>query len=385
MQKKISAALLAALLLTLLAACSAIPISPPDDQNNNQIDSAALLPHKLYYLSSEGSGVFQVWYIEADGNSPKPVTNETTDIVEFDVSPTDGNVAYITNNQLYLVNSDGTERTLLVDGGQVDDQNHEYHYTQKISGVRWAPTGGLLAYGYNGIHLYFIDEQSDFHLIENEVEEREGGNLFPAALYSPVSWSPDANYLLLDIGFFEGGSLGTYNIQSAELVRLGGEGIVCCHPSWSPDSQSVLVASPVLGLVASGLWRHDAQSGAEVELIHHTSEDDTLNFAAWPLQLPDGDMRYFFNNMAAFPESEAPLLMVSAEADGVTSREPIRAEYWENYEVLWAEDGSLVVAVQPATGVQPSWPRTGPIVVIPASTEPVIPLTAHGYSLRWGP
>jgi hypothetical protein len=122
-----------------------------------------------------------------------------------------------------------------------------------------------------------------------------------------------------------------------------------------------------------------------VELIHHTSEDDTLNFAAWPLQLPDGDLHYFFNNMAAFPEAEAPLLMVNAGTDGVTGREPIRSEYWENYEVLWAEDGSLVVAVQPATGVQSSWPRTGPIVVIPASTEPVIPLTAHGYSLRWGP
>jgi WD40 repeat protein len=383
MQKKISTALLAALLLMLLAACSSIPITPADD--SAQPNPPALLPHKLYYLSDEGSGVFQVWLIEPDGSTTKPVTNETNDVVEFDVSPTDGSVAYITNNQLYLVNPEGTERTLLVDGGQVDDQNHEYHYTQKISGVRWSPTGGLFAYGQNGIHLYFIDEQRDFHLIENEIVEREGGNIFPVALYSPVSWSPDANYLLLDIGFYEGGSLGTYNIETTELIRLGGEGIVCCHPTWTPDSQSVLVASPIIGLIASGLWRYDAQSGAEVELIHHTSEEDTLNFAGWPLQLPDGELRYFFNNMAAFPESGVQMLMVNAGADGVTGREPIRAEYWENFEVLWAEDGNLAVAVQPATGVQPSWPRTGPIVVIPASTEPVIPLNAHGYSLRWGP
>jgi hypothetical protein len=267
----------------------------------------------------------------------------------------------------------------------MNDQNSTYHYTQKLSGVRWSPTGGLLAYGQNGIHLYFVDEQNDFYMIENEIEEREGGHLFPMALYSPVSWSPDANYLLLDIGFYEGGSLGTYHIQRGELVRLGGEGIVCCHPSWTPDSQSVLVASPVIGLIASGLWSYNAQTGAMVELIHHTSEDDTLNFAGWPLQLPNGELRYFFNNMAAFPEREAPLLMVSAEGDGISGREPIRAEYWENYEALWAEDGSLALAVQPATGVQPTWPRTGPIVVIPASNEPVRPLSTHGYSLRWGP
>jgi hypothetical protein len=160
---------------------------------------------------------------------------------------------------------------------------------------------------------------------------------------------------------------------------------MCCHPAWTPDSQSVLVASPILGDIASGLWRYDAQTGVETELIHHTSEDGTLNFAGWPLQLRDGGIRYFFNNMAAFPEAEAPLLMVAAGADGVSSRELIRSEYWENYEVLWAEDGSLAVSVQPATGVGASWPRTGPIVVIPASNEPVAPLSANGYSLRWGP
>jgi hypothetical protein len=201
----------------------------------------------------------------------------------------------------------------------------------------------------------------------------------------PVSWSPDNNHLLVEIDFFEGGTLGIYSMQTNDLVRLGGEKIVCCQTAWAPDSSSVLVASALFSVSPSGLWRYDAVTGAETELIHHTSEDDTLNFVNWPLQLENGELRYFYNNMAAFPEGEAPLLMVSSDADGFSNRALIRSEYWENYETLWAADGSLAMAVQPATGVQAIWPRTGPIVIIPASGDPVIPLPANGYSLQWGP
>ena len=187
------------------------------------------------------------------------------------------------------------------------------------------------------------------------------------------------------MGFVEGGSLAVYDFKNETLVRLGGEGIVCCQPAWTPDSQSVMVASPVMGMEPSGLWRYDSENGTELELIHHTSADGTLNFAAWPLELPSGELRYFFNNMASFPEGEPSLLMVSTAPDGISGRAPIRNEYWENYEVLWAEDGSLAVVVQPATGVQPGWPRTGPILLIPATAEPVIPLAISGFNLRWGP
>jgi Tol biopolymer transport system component len=372
--------------LLLFGACSPTTDGPdPDPILETGVQTGSLLPHSLYFLSDQADGVFQVWFIDAGGAAAHQVTSEPGGVIQFDVSPTDGQVAYITGNQLYLINSDGSGRTLLVDGGEVEDQNRTYQYTQQLNGVRWAPTGEMLAYGQNGIHLYFIAEQSDVHLIENEIEELEGGQLHPVAIISPVSWSPDAVFLLVEIGFLEGGVLGTYHLQNDHLVRFGGFGGMCCHPSWTPDGRSVLVASPIFGNIPSGLWRYDAQTGAEEELLHHTSEDGTLNFAGWPLQLPDGGLRYFFNNMAAFPQTEALLLMVSTGADGHSNREIIRSEYWENYEVLWAEDGSLAISVQPPTGVGASWPRTGPIVIIPASDEPVVPLTANGYSLRWGP
>jgi len=164
-----------------------------------------------------------------------------------------------------------------------------------------------------------------------------------------------------------------------------GEGIVCCQPTWSPDSRSIVIASPFLGMVDSGLWRLDTSTGIETELIPATSPDDTLNFAGWPVVLENGDLRYFYTNTPSFPSGEVPLLLVNSASDGVSSRTILRPEHWLNYEVLWAVDGSLAVAVQPITGEAAGWPRTGPIVIIPPTQDPVIPLGINGYQLQWGP
>jgi hypothetical protein len=216
LKKKFAASLLFGFGLLFLSACSPAPdatVSPELELETSE-SSEGLLPHSLYYLSEQNDGVFQVWYIDTDGLAAHQVTNEPSGVTEFDVSPTDGQVAYITENQLFLINSDGSGRTLLVDAGQVEDQDRVFKFTQQLSGVSWASSGELLAYGLNGVHLYFIAEQSDVHLIENVIEELGEGQLHPVALYSPVSWSPDANFLLVDIGFFEGSALGTYDIQN---------------------------------------------------------------------------------------------------------------------------------------------------------------------------
>jgi hypothetical protein len=160
---------------------------------------------------------------------------------------------------------------------------------------------------------------------------------------------------------------------------------LCCHPTWSPDSRSIVIASPYIGMIESGLWRVDTSTGAKSELIPTTSADDTLNFAGWPLVLPSGKLRYFYNNTPEFPDGDVPLLMVQSASDGVTDRTILRPEEWRNFEVLWATDGSLAVVVQPDPATDASWPRIGPILVIPANEDPVIPLGMDGYALQWGP
>ena len=197
--------LLIVFVLLILSACSfgPEPLATDEPLIETQGPRGDRLPHSIFFLSEDPEGEFQVWYIDVEGSNPFQVTNETGGVTDFDVSTSDGRVAYITNNQLYLVQSDGSGRILLVDGGQVEDQDRVFQFTQQLSGVSWTSSGGLLAYGLNGIHLYSIDQQSDIHLIENIIEQLDGGQLHPVALYSPVYWSPDDNYLLVDIGLFE--------------------------------------------------------------------------------------------------------------------------------------------------------------------------------------
>jgi dipeptidyl aminopeptidase/acylaminoacyl peptidase len=360
------------------------PATSQPDAEAPEGETSALLPHTLYYLNAADNEHYQVWFISPDGTTNTRVTSEPEGVAEYSVSPTDGRVAFINNNQLVIINAAGDQRQVLVDGSDTIAETDEYFYTQKINGLSWSPDGLRLAYGRNGLHIYHFDTQVDEQILVNEIEQQESGFLFPRALYSPNQWSPDGNQLLVNISYYEAGTLGVYTLGSSEVLKLG-EGIVCCQPAWTPDSRSILVASPFLGYVESGLWRFETTSGAQTELIPATSPDNTLNFAGWPVVLESGDLRYFYTNTPSFPDGDVPLLLVQSASDGITGRTILRPENWLNYEVLWAADGVLAVAVQPVTGEAAGWPRTGPIVVIPPSTDLVIPLGINGYHLQWGP
>ncbi len=343
-----------------------------------------LLPRSLYYLSDPDGNGAQVWRMEADGITTTQLTTQPGGVLEYAVSAASGRLAYITGNQLYLADPDGSPASLVVDGSGADQTSDEFLYRLKLSGLSWSLDGSLLAYGQNGVHLYRLDDQTDQHVLPNEIETIENGPAFPVSLYSPAGWSPDGQRLLVEIGYFDGGSLGIFTPASGAFLPLG-EGIICCQPAWAPDSQSLLVASPYLGMIDSGLWRFNANTGERAVLIPTTSEDATLNFVGWPLELPNGDLRYFYANTAAFPESDTPLLLVSAGLDALEGRTILRPESWIIYEALWAEDGSFVVTIQPTPGLEPGWPRSGPIVLIPLAGTPEVPLAANGYHLRWGP
>jgi len=367
----------------------ALAVSNPPEitetvDNNVVTEPDTLLPHSLYFLSSPDGENYQVWLLHKDGKTITRVTNEPDGVDEYAVSLTDGRVAYITANQLYTIAPGDEQPTLLIDGKDDINETEKYFYTKKLSGLSWSPDGSSLAYGRNGLHLYHFDTLVDEQIVANELENLDSGLLFPRALYSPNQWSPDGSKLLVNISYYEAGTLGVYSIGNPEILKLG-EGIVCCQPVWSPDGRSVVIASPFLGYVDSGMWRLDAETGAQTELIPATSPDDTLNFAGWPVILPSGDLRYFFTNTPSFPSGDVALLLVTSAADGVSGRTILRPEQWLNYEALWAEDGALAVAVQPVTGEAAGWPRTGPIVLIPPTEDPVVPLGINGFQLQWGP
>jgi Tol biopolymer transport system component len=364
--------------------------SPPDEtlppqETDVPLPDVNVLPFSLYFLSNMGDwGTYQVWRLEKDGVTQTQVTAEAVSITDFDVSPVDGRVAYIVNNQIFVVNPDGSGSTLLVDGGEVDEQDPDYHFTRRISGVRWSPDGARLAFGRNGINYYDLAAGTTALILPNNLEPLEGIYPYPQALYSPHTWSPDGSRLLVEIGFYEGSTLGVMDAATGAVARFEGY-VACCYPYWAPDNRSVLVGSHWMGVTPAGLWRYNALTGEKLELIPSVSPDETLNFIGWPMERPDGVLQYFFTNTAAPPSGTPPLTLVQSANDGVSERVQIRQESWDPHEALWAPDGSLVVLVEPYVQEAAS-PLDGTIILIDALTdEPVRPLVVSGYRLRWGP
>jgi hypothetical protein len=137
-------------------------------------------------------------------------------------------------------------------------------------------------------------------------------------------------------------------------------------------------------MIDSGLWRYDTANGAGSVLIPSQSGDETYNFVGWPVQLPSGELQYFYNNLPAFPTGEVPLTLVRAAADGVTDRVQLRPDLLQIREVLWAKDGSLALVVQVPLG-ETSTTQAGTVVLLTLDNNPIRPIIANAYNLQWGP
>jgi hypothetical protein len=87
-------------------------LTPDADAGETTAEPAAvpagLLSHTFYYLGTDSVGLAQVFRIERDGTSQRQLTSEPANVNDYGVSPTDGGVAYVANNQLLFVNADGS-------------------------------------------------------------------------------------------------------------------------------------------------------------------------------------------------------------------------------------------------------------------------------------
>lgn len=385
-----SKGLLAALLLLLAAGCNfpgAAPSASPAPGGSATPAVAqpaatptpagpALLPHALYFFS-EHSGNQQVWRLERDGVSQQQVTREVGEVLAFDVSRVDGSVAFIVDNQLYIVDADGNNRRLMVDNGAADAQAADYFFTQRISDPLFSPDGRYLAFAFNGLWIVDLSTNQAINLLENQTDE--DGEIY----YAPLAWAPNSQQMLLSLGGAEASTLAFMDPGAEQLVIEveNGAGLVCCQAAWVLDSSSVLVASPYLGLIEPGLWRYDARTGAASRLLE-SQADGLFQFAGWPLQLADGSLQYFFASAAEVPEGDAPLYMVHSAADGVGGRIQLRGDAFSNIgEVLWAEDGSLALVVQR----RPDGVAGGSVLAAFSDGRQLQLLLDAAHQLHWGP
>lgn len=345
--------------------------------------STSLLPYAFYYLGTDDAGLTQVFRIERDGTSRRQLTSEAVNVSDFDVSATDGSVAYVANNELLFVNAEGSSRRVLVEGGPVDENNP---FLSMINSPVISPDGGTLAYGYKGLNIYNVSTGASNLVIENQIDDRGSGFLFPKELYWPERYSPDGTKLLITLGYYEGASAAIFDPASNSLVRLtSGEGaLICCDEmEWAADGTSFYSASPAAGMFNSGLWRVDASTGAVTTLFASNFDSGSFVYADEPYLAPDGQLYFFFLETTSEFNMRTPLQLVRSAPDGVRGRTAILSNTFELMnEALWAPDATfVVVAFAPDQDVH----QGGRAEIIYLDGRPNIELTPFAQQMKWGP
>lgn len=342
----------------------------------------ALLPHTFYFLGTDNAGLTQVFRIERDGKTQKQLTFEPESVKDYDVSLADGSVAYVVGNQLLLVNADGSDRRLIVEGGAVDENNP---FLNMLNSPVFSPDGQTLAYGYRGLNLYSVSSGASNLVIENQIED-SGGFPFPKELYWPERFSPDGTKLLITLGYYEGASAAIYDPASNSSVRLiGVEGaLICCDETvWSADGSSIYSASAAMGMFNSGLWKVDPATGIVTTLFASNFDSSSFLYADEPYLALDNQLYFFFAESTIELNSRAPLQLVRSAPDGVTGRTVLRLDTFELMtESLWAPDASfIVVAFAPTPDVY----QGGRAEIVYLDGRPNVTLTPFAQQMKWGP
>jgi len=303
------------------------------------------LPRDLFFRNKDGAGNWQIFRLDADGSTVQQVTFEPLNVDAYGISPVDGGIAFVTNNQLYLVDAAGAGRRLLIDGGVIDLNNP---WVNSLSAPVWSPDGQTLAYGHGGLNFMNPSTGAVNKVLQNQIDTSPG---FPLVkeIYSPSAYSADGGKLLIDIGYYEGGTYGIYLPPINALVRFQRPdgAIVCCHTDWIPDGSGVYISSPVLGMHESGLYHADAATGTVSTLLPGSAPDGTYNFAQAAQVGPDNQLYFFFNNLPEIPVAgHTPLYLVRSAPDGVTGRTQLLPDAFHNInDILWAPDVSLAILI----------------------------------------
>lgn len=348
--------------------------------------AANLLPHSLYFLNKDAGGLTQIFRMEADGRTTRQVTFEPAPVDLYDVSPRDGSLAYISNNQLFLVDATGAGRRTLVDGGPIGSDNDRW--TKSVGSPVWSPDGGTLAFSHDGLSFYNLATGAVSQALQNQIDTSSGFPM-PRELYAPISYSADGSRLAISIAFFEAGAFAVYypaNNTIVRLKRLDGN-LVCCRLDWVPDGTGIYLTSPSLGITDSGLFFADATTGIVTVLLPGAAPNDTYNFAEAVQVGRDGKIYFFFNNLPSIPVSgHTPLVLVRSDSDGLAGRTQLQPDVFPAInEVLWAPDASLALIATTDPNSKPVLYAGGQGQIVYTDGRPPVTIAPFVQSMHWGP
>lgn len=351
-------------------AATAVPVTP-------DVASDISLPAPIYYLLEADGNPRALYRLETDTVTNTLISDVPEDVASFSVNPVNGDVAFAAGNSLYHTGPMGEDPRVLIEGAQ-GEETEEFVLKEKIGRPVWSPDGKQLAYTRGGLMLLELDSMTSTMLLENQLEQMPSGGVLIREIYAANRWNADGTKLILDVGYYEGGTIGIYDLTARRLIMPHTESWLCCQTSWSSDGTSVYVSSPFIGMIEPGLWQIDAGTGEVTVLAEQTSE--AFPFVGWAEENPEGTLNYFYNSVLLPPDDgtlalapyQSPVL--DFEDQTQTSQQTYRLR-----EVLWAPDHELAV------GLGYSDSLYGENLYLITTTDlPAVVLPFEGSFIAWG-
>ncbi len=240
-----------------------------------------LLPYELYYQSRDSNNKGQIYRLSRDGNEITQITFEENGVWGYDISPVDGTIIYVTQNQLISVDSNGENRKKLIHEPDVDT----------LSDPHWSPNGKMIAYAADGIKIFYTKTGNIKTIFQEE----------PNTI--PRSFSPDSSKLVFstirDINVYDT-TLETILAFPQDKENNNANGTINLYGnlnsiSWFQNSKNVLIhgaamAGGVGGIMTPGLWSYNVEDGSGGSLL----PPDGTQYVSAPDQTIEGRLTYLY-------------------------------------------------------------------------------------------
>jgi hypothetical protein len=410
-----SGLLAVSLLGALLSGCGALDSSSPSVAQPTSVPmvsptaapqptavplSDGVLPASFYFVTNSPTGDSHIVRLERDGTTRTNIVDEPRApamlILEFDISPADGSLAYIVQgangNSLIQTDPAGKNRTVLIADASVNT-------------VRWSPDGKTIAVAVyqapgtadgmaGGVYLIPAGGGEPTLLQPND-PIADPNNPDPAARgYMPSAWSPDSQRLLLGIFSHVVDTCGSAvkDLATGELIDIvAPESLAACGGTWSADGSAIYFNMMRPGYMAPvpGLWRADARTGEMTAYIAGESQQSQFTLVQGVHALKDGSVYALLATTDKLPDlADDPNVVwprfapVQVSSDGATIQ-PLSSASYENPGdgVLWAANGSGMLLDQydaKANSFALVWAPVG-------GGEPVVIANDIGAYRHWGP
>jgi Tol biopolymer transport system component len=330
----------------------------------------------------------QIYHMERDGKTPTQLTAEPVNVLDYDVSLVDGALAYEIDNQLILINADGSNRRILVDGTPRLSPRGYYRPV-------FSPDGKTLAYTRGGINIYDLSTGVSNLTLADKPGSSEGA--LPLETYWTEKYSPDGTKLLVGAAHPPDSPANAviYSLANNAVVQLSGGGSLnCCDfyggAEWSADSSSFYSVASLYDFSAphGALWKVDAASGAVTTLIPAGAGagDSALMYLPFTPYFASNGQLYFFS--AKYPETagytrRVPFLIIRSTPDDITTNWTVmRPDTFEMMnEALWSPDADFVIVTIASTKDDYDG---GQAELVYLDGRPNVMLTAFAQNMKWG-